>query len=45
MMMIIIIIIITNIIIFNDKGASSEAEIPYGDTTDGIVRTKKLILF
>jgi len=37
-----IVILVTNIIILNDKGAVSEAEIPYGDTTDGRIRNPKI---
>jgi hypothetical protein len=38
---IIIVILVTNIIL-SDKGAASEAEIPYGDTTDGRVRNPQI---
>jgi len=37
-----LVILVTNVIILNDKGASSEAEIPYGDTTNGGVRNPKI---
>jgi hypothetical protein len=37
-----IVILVTNIIILNDNGPASEAEVPYGDTTDVKVRTPKI---
>lgn len=37
-----IVILVTNISILNDKGATSEAESPYGDTTNDGVRNPKI---
>ena len=37
-----IVILVTNVIILNDKGAESEAEIPYGETIDGRIRNPKM---